>query len=81
MDWMGWESVFYVTGFIGLLWYGFWTCLIHATPSKHPTISEKERNFIEDSLGNSIDKNVLVCTKYVYKQQTITGYLYNYKSV
>lgn len=57
MDWMGWESVFYVTGLIGLLWYGFWIYLIYDSPSTHPTISDKERKYIEDSLGSLVVKN------------------------
>jgi len=57
MEWLGWESVFYITGFIGLLWHGFWTYLIYDSPSAHPTISEKEQKYIEDSLGNSIVKS------------------------
>lgn len=57
MDWMGWESVFYVTGLIGLLWYGFWTYCIYDSPDTHPTISDKERKYIEDSLGSLVVKN------------------------
>lgn len=57
LDWMGWESVFYVTGLIGLLWYGFWTYCIYDLPSIHPTISDKERKYIEDSLGSLVVKN------------------------
>lgn len=60
MEWIGWESVFYITGLIGLLWYAFWTYLIYDSPSTHPTISEKERKYIEDCLGNCIVKNVSV---------------------
>ncbi|VVC32474.1 Major facilitator superfamily,Major facilitator superfamily domain [Cinara cedri] len=55
---LGWESVFYITGLIGLLWHGLWTYLIYDTPGIHPTISEKERKYIEDSLGNDVVKNV-----------------------
>ncbi|XP_025413767.1 vesicular glutamate transporter 1-like isoform X2 [Sipha flava] len=58
MDWMGWESIFYVTGLIGLLWHACWTYLIYDSPNTHPTISEKERKYIEDSLGNCIVKNI-----------------------
>ncbi|XP_050056506.1 vesicular glutamate transporter 1-like [Aphis gossypii] len=58
MDWLGWESVFYITGSIGLLWHVCWTLLIHDSPRTHPTITEKELKYIENSLGNSIVKNV-----------------------
>lgn len=64
MDTMGWESVFYITGLIGLLWHGFWTYLIYDSPSTHPTITEKELKYIQDCLGNSIVKNISVSKEY-----------------
>lgn len=67
MDWLNWESVFYVTGFIGLIWCGCWTYLIYDSPSTHPTITEKERKYIEDSLGNSIVKCIGVSKQYYFK--------------
>lgn len=67
MDWIGWESVFYTTGLIGLLWYGCWTYLIYDSPSVHPTISEEERKYIEDSLGNSVLKNYPVSNLLSFK--------------
>uniref|UniRef100_A0A2H8TPE6 Putative inorganic phosphate cotransporter n=2 Tax=Melanaphis sacchari TaxID=742174 RepID=A0A2H8TPE6_9HEMI len=50
----GWESVFYVSGGLGLLWYICWTLLVYDTPAKHPTISIRERIYIENCLGNTI---------------------------
>lgn len=63
MDWIGWESVFYITGLIGLLWYGFWIYLIYDSPSTHPTISEEERTYIKESLGNCAVKNYPVSSQ------------------
>ncbi|XP_077967220.1 sialin-like isoform X1 [Styela clava] len=48
----GWQSVFYVTGSIGCVWALLWLILIYDSPSEHPRISEKEKNFIQDSLGH-----------------------------
>lgn len=64
MNLIGWEGVFYATGIIGLIWYGFWIYLICDSPESHPTISEKERKYILDSLGNSVVKNRNVSTDY-----------------
>lgn len=57
MYWIGWEGVFYATGIIGLLWYGFWTYLIYDSPETHPTITLKELKYIQDSLGSSVNLN------------------------
>lgn len=49
----GWESVFYVMGFLSMIWLFLWTWLIQDTPSKQPLISQEERNLINSSLGSS----------------------------
>lgn len=36
---------------MGLIWYLFWLWLCFEKPSLHPTISAKELNYIESSLG------------------------------
>ncbi|CAI6346107.1 unnamed protein product [Macrosiphum euphorbiae] len=50
----GWESVFYVSGGLGLLWYICWNLLVYDTPAKHPTISSKERTYIENCIVETI---------------------------
>ncbi|KAE9524732.1 hypothetical protein AGLY_014782, partial [Aphis glycines] len=50
----GWESVFYVSGGLGLLWAICWILLVYDTPAKHPTISIRERTYIENCLGKTI---------------------------
>lgn len=47
----GWASVFYVFGIVGLLWFFVWCLAIHPSPELHPTISESERSYVMDSLG------------------------------
>ncbi|KAL4108032.1 hypothetical protein QTP88_018290 [Uroleucon formosanum] len=49
-----WESVFYFSGGLGLLWYIFWILLVYDTPAKHPTISIRERTYIENCIGKTI---------------------------
>lgn len=50
----GWESVFYVSGGLGLLWSIFWILLVYDTPAKHPTISIRERTYIDNCIGKTI---------------------------
>lgn len=38
-------------GVLGLIWYVFWLWLCFEKPSLHPTISARELNYIESSLG------------------------------
>jgi ACS family sodium-dependent inorganic phosphate cotransporter len=47
----GWESVFYITGLIGIAWSVLWFNLVFETPADHPRISEYERNHIETQIA------------------------------
>lgn len=47
----GWESVFYVTGAVGLVWSIFWFLLIYDSPATHPRISAEERHYIESEIS------------------------------
>jgi len=51
----GWQSVFYVTGGLAVLWFGFWALFTANSPAAHSTISQEERAFldhwIEDKTG------------------------------
>jgi len=49
----GWESVFYVTGLVGLVWAIVWFFVVFDTPAEHPRISPEEREYIENALGSS----------------------------
>lgn len=50
---LGWESVFYVTGAIGLLWSLVWFLLIFDSPAQHPRITGEERRYIETAIGST----------------------------
>ena len=50
-DIWGWESVFYVFGTLGCVWYLFWWWYVYDTPNLHPRIDPAERRYILDSLG------------------------------
>ncbi|CAG9773623.1 unnamed protein product [Ceutorhynchus assimilis] len=49
---IGWESVFYVTGVVGLFWSILWFCIIYDSPAQHPRISEEERREIETKIAD-----------------------------
>lgn len=73
-----WEIVFYVSGGLGLFWYICWTLFVYDTPAKHPTISNKERTYIEECIGKTVHtrsnpvRNIVIravkrnCNIYVY---------------
>lgn len=46
----GWESVFYITGGIGILWSLAWFLFIYDSPAQHPRISLEERMDIEQRI-------------------------------
>ncbi|XP_052864741.1 sialin [Anopheles cruzii] len=48
---VGWQSVFYFTGGLGLLWSIIWFLVVFETPSEHPRISPEERNEIESAIN------------------------------
>jgi len=49
----GWESVFYVFGAIGCVWYVGWIIIVREGPEKDSGCSERERHFIMNSLGQN----------------------------
>ncbi|XP_044127092.1 vesicular glutamate transporter 2 [Bufo gargarizans] len=53
VQYTGWSSVFYVYGCFGLVWYLFWILVSYESPAKHPTITDEERTYIEESIGES----------------------------
>ncbi|XP_076654756.1 putative inorganic phosphate cotransporter [Halictus rubicundus] len=64
---LGWESVFYVTGAIGLVWSAAWFLLIFDSPAQHPRISIEERQYIENAIGSSaVTKGLSVPWKSIF---------------
>ena len=41
-----WQMAFVITGGMGLVWVALWL-LIYRSPKEHPSLSERERNYIE----------------------------------
>ncbi|XP_040090842.1 vesicular glutamate transporter 3 isoform X2 [Oryx dammah] len=51
VQYIGWASVFYIYGILGIVWYMFWLLQAYECPAAHPTISQEERTYIETSIG------------------------------
>lgn len=56
---LGWDWAFYVVALIVLVIVALWFYLVSDTPATHSTISLKEREFIENSLGNTLAKKAV----------------------
>ncbi|XP_014235029.1 putative inorganic phosphate cotransporter [Trichogramma pretiosum] len=52
----GWTTAYYVTSGLMLIFYLLWVLLAYDTPDQHPTITEKERNYIKEQIGTSVSK-------------------------
>lgn len=42
------------------MWYCFWFLVSYESPAAHPTITEEERTYIEESIGESAQHSVTV---------------------
>lgn len=51
IEWLGWDSIFYLTGALSVLWCISWFYLVYDTPDQHPRISAEEREYINSSIG------------------------------
>lgn len=56
----GWESVFYITGIVGIAWSAMWFNLVFETPAEHPRITEYERYYIESQIAKQSRPNTKV---------------------
>lgn len=43
----------FCSGCFGIVWYVFWVLTSYNSPAEHPTITEEERRYIEESIGES----------------------------
>ena len=45
------------SGLFGIVWYILWFLVVHSTPATHPTISKKERQYIEN---HTVPRKVII---------------------
>ncbi|KAL8623696.1 hypothetical protein ACOMHN_004761 [Nucella lapillus] len=50
----GWPSAFYVFGVFGCVVFLLWTFLVYDSPADHPRISDRERRYIQSSVGQRV---------------------------
>lgn len=62
----GWPLSFYVFGITGIIWFLFWMVLIYDSPTKHPRICEREKEFILASIGPQDDDKTPVPWKSIF---------------
>lgn len=52
-----WTSAFYVPAALTMLWCIVWWYLVADTPQEHPRITDTERKYILDALGDKVQKS------------------------
>ncbi|XP_002734991.1 sialin-like [Saccoglossus kowalevskii] len=70
----GWPSVFYLSGGLCLIWSVCWFLIIHDTPSKHPRITKREKDYIINSIGPSaVDMDTRIPWKAIFTSIPVWG--------
>lgn len=54
---VSWESIFYIFGTLGLIWYAVWVYVVKGSPAEDPHITKAELAYIKKSLGHLVDGN------------------------
>ncbi|XP_015837364.1 vesicular glutamate transporter 3 [Tribolium castaneum] len=57
---LGWPSIFYFFGSLGLIWFVIWWVVVAESPAEDSRISKEELEYIEQSLGNVDAKRNIV---------------------
>lgn len=53
---LGWQFGFYIPAIITFVFVALWYILVADSPADHPRISKEERDYIQESLGESVSK-------------------------
>uniref|UniRef100_A0A914UMH7 Sialin n=1 Tax=Plectus sambesii TaxID=2011161 RepID=A0A914UMH7_9BILA len=54
-SWLGWSSIFYVFGCLGLIWCALFWLLAASSPQEHKRISAVERDYIVQALAGQLE--------------------------
>lgn len=60
----GWEAMFYIFGGASIMWFLLWCILCYNDPSSHPFISEKEKLYLKETIGEIERKKVKLQSAY-----------------
>ncbi|TKR77023.1 hypothetical protein L596_018073 [Steinernema carpocapsae] len=53
----GWPSIFIILGLVGVAWCSLWFCMVADHPNRHKRIATAEREFIVESLSETMGKD------------------------
>ncbi|XP_063365579.1 uncharacterized transporter slc-17.2-like [Cydia amplana] len=53
----GWDYAFYIPGAIAFVWCVTWWALVYDSPVQHPRISDKEKKYILEAIGDKVQQN------------------------
>nr|XP_018897004.1 PREDICTED: putative inorganic phosphate cotransporter isoform X2 [Bemisia tabaci] len=54
-----WQNVFFIFGILGIGWYILWAFFTYENPSSHPFISDEEKQYLLDTIGQLERKKTL----------------------
>ncbi|TMW51669.1 hypothetical protein DOY81_003258, partial [Sarcophaga bullata] len=57
MHYMSWRWVYDFCGIVGTIWWFAWLLCVYDSPARHPRITKSELNYIQKSLGSSVQQN------------------------
>lgn len=57
---LGWPSVYYASGAVGLAWTAVWLLLGAGSLSNHRFVSQAEKDYIQGALANTVDHDLRV---------------------
>ena len=60
---LGWESIFYTSGGLGVAWFVLWTALMKSYPDKSWLVSNVELERIKKDAGEQLSKKKAFCVK------------------
>ena len=72
---IGWPSIFYIFGAMGILWVVLWFFLGADRPGTHKFISKEEQAYIETNLGSIVSTDTVCVNSNLYdkcKVSTVT---------
>jgi MFS family permease len=63
---IGWPSIFYIFGAMGILWAVLWFFLGADRPGTHKYISKEEQAYIETNLGSIVSTDTVCGNSHLY---------------
>lgn len=68
---VGWESLFYVFGAVGVVWFVAWVMIVRRNPDQDRYITKEELKYINASIGSVRDEKPSVPWKAIFKSKHV----------